>query len=142
MNAKVGENVRFWHPEHSNIGECEIGDASVIHSHVWIGNDVVIGKRVKVQAFSFIPPGVRVGDDVFIGPRVTFTNDKRPPSGGKGWSETFVEDNVSIGAGAVILPGITLHKGCMIGAGAVVTKDVPEGVTVVGNPARELKKNA
>lgn len=79
---------------------------------------------------------MRIGDDVFIGPRVTFTNDKYPPS--PDWLVTTVGDRASIGAGAIILPGLTLGEGCMIGAGAVVTKDVPAGETWVGNPARKL----
>ena len=129
--------IKFWHKELSNIGDCTIGDGSTIHSHVWIGDRVSIGKRAKIQAFSFIPTGVRIGDDVFIGPRVTFTNDKYPPS--PDWSITIVGDNVSIGACAVILPGVTLGNGCKIGAGSVVTKDVPEGETWFGNPAAKYK---
>ena len=133
---KIGKGTRVWHAELSNIGTCVIGKHCVIHSHVWIGNTVKIGNRCKVQAFSFIPEGVRIGNNVFIGPRVTFTNDKNPPSGN--WSPTIVCDHVVIGAGAVILPGITLGIDCVIGAGAVVTKDVKEGTTVVGNPARVI----
>ena len=136
ISPKFEENVTFWYPELSNIGECTIGKNSVIHSHVWIGDRVSIGSRCKIQAFAFIPTGVRIGHNVFIGPRVTFTNDKHPPSGE--WVDTMVMDNVVIGAGAVILPGITLGAGCVIGAGAVVTKSVEPGVTVVGNPARPV----
>lgn len=128
--------VKYWNKELSNIGECEIGDESIVHSHVWIGDNVKIGDRCRIQAFTFIPTGVTIGNDVFLGPRVTFTNDKYPPS--KEWKDTIVFDGVSIGAGAIILPGITLGKGCKIGAGAVVTKDVPEEETWVGNPARKL----
>jgi acetyltransferase-like isoleucine patch superfamily enzyme len=130
--------TKIWHPELSNIGKCKIGENCILHSHIWIGDDVVIGNNVKVQAFSFIPKGVTIEDGVFIGPRVTFTNDKYPPSGGKGWSETKVRRNAVIGAGAVILPGITIGEGAIVGAGAVVTKDVPPNTTVVGNPAKPL----
>jgi len=113
----------------------------MIASFVEIGQDVVIGNRCRVQAFSFIPCGVTLGDDVFVGPGVRFLNDKHPPSKGK-WKaqETIVEDGVAIGGGAVILPGVRLGRGCLVGAGAVVTKDVPAGVTVVGNPAERLRK--
>jgi acetyltransferase-like isoleucine patch superfamily enzyme len=132
-----GEGTKFWKPELSNFGErAVIGKNCVIHSHVWIGDDVVIGDNVKVQAFSFIPPGVVIGNACFIGPRVTFTNDKHPPS--PNWTQTIVEEYASIGAGAVILPGVRIGAHAKVGAGAVVTKDVPAGKTVVGNPAREL----
>ncbi|MAH46483.1 hypothetical protein CMI37_11665 [Candidatus Pacearchaeota archaeon] len=130
----------IWHPELSNIGDCVIGANCIVHSHVWIGDGVIIGDNVKIQAFSFIPSGVTIEADVFIGPRVTFTNDKNPPSGGKDWTNTLVGKGAVIGAGAIILPGITIGPGAAIGAGAVVTKDVPGGETWVGNPAKKLCK--
>jgi UDP-2-acetamido-3-amino-2,3-dideoxy-glucuronate N-acetyltransferase len=123
----------IWHPELSVI-LTEIPKTATVHAFVWIGKNVYIGEGCRIQAFAFIPEGVTLGDNVFIGPHVTFTNDKHPPS--VDWSETVVEDEVSIGAGAVILPGITIQAGATIGAGAVVTKDVPAGWTVKGNPAR------
>lgn len=132
------KNVKFWHKHLSNIGDCEIGEGSVIHSHVWIGDGVTIGRRCKIQAFCFIPGGVHIGDDVFIGPRVTFTNDKHPPS--DAWTPTMVRNFVSIGAGAVILPGLTIGKNAVIGAGAVVTHNIESHTTVVGSPARPLIK--
>lgn len=134
----LGKNVRLWHPQHSNIGLCSIGDDSVVHSHVWIGDTVTIGKRVRVEAFCFLPPGVVIEDDVFLGPRVTFTNDKHPPS--KKWLPTIVKRGASLGAGCIILPGITIGRGAKVGAGAVVTKSVKAGETVVGNPARPLRR--
>ena len=130
---KVGIGTKIWHPELSNIGECEIGDNCKIHSHVWIGDDVKIGNNVKVQAFSFIPKGVTIEDDVFIGPRVTFTNDKYPPSGK--WSTTLVKKGASLGASVTVLPGITIGNNARIGAGAVVTKDIPDNVVACGVPA-------
>ncbi len=135
--VNTGDNVKFWYKQLSNIGDCSIGAGSTIHSHVWIGDHVEIGMGCRVQAFSFIPTGVYIGNNVFIGPRVTFTNDKHPPS--KEWAKTYVMDDVSIGAGAVILPGVRLGKGCKVGAGAVVTRDVPRNVTVIGNPARPYR---
>ena len=138
-NAKVSDGVMVWFEAQSNIGACEIGMGCIIHSHVWIGDGVIIGKRCKVQAFSFIPTGVTIESDVFIGPRVTFTNDKHPPSNGKGWEKTLVCAGAVIGAGAIILPGITIGAKAIVGAGAVVTKDVPSGATVVGNPAKPVR---
>lgn len=118
-----------------------IGKTTKIHAMTFIGPDVTIGERCSVQAFAFIPDNVLIGDDVFIGPHVCFTNDKYPPSHG-GWKQTpptVVEDGVSIGAGAVILPSLTLGIGCRIGAGSVVTKSVSPGRLVIGNPAVEVK---
>jgi acetyltransferase-like isoleucine patch superfamily enzyme len=137
----TGANTKIYMSWTSNIHtHATIGKNCTIHSHVWIGEGVTIGDGCKIEAFTFIPPGVHIGKEVFIGPRVTFTNDKHPPSHGKGWSETFVERGASIGAGAIILPGITIGKNAIIGAGTVVTKNVSPGTTVVGNPARILLK--
>lgn len=133
---KIGRGTKVWHEHLSNIGECIIGENCTLHSHIWIADKVRIGDRCKIQAFVFIPEGVRIGNDVFIGPRVCFTNTKHPPSPER--LITIVEDFVSIGAGAVILPGVTLRRGSRVGAGAVVTKDVQEGVLVLGNPARPI----
>lgn len=124
-----------YQPQSSNITSYNIGRDAKIHSHVWIGEGVVIGERVKIQAFAYLPNGVVVGDDVFIGPRVTFCNDDFK---GNYPLTTFVANGVRIGAAATILPGITLGKGCIIGAGAVVTKNIPPGETWIGNPAKPL----
>jgi UDP-2-acetamido-3-amino-2,3-dideoxy-glucuronate N-acetyltransferase len=131
---KLGKNSKLWHPEKSLLLDCTIGEDCIIHAMVWIGNNVSIGDRCKVQAFSFIPEGVTIGNDVFIGPSVTFTNDLYPPS--DNWLPTRVDDEASIGAGAVILPGIVIGAGARVGAGSVVTKDVPPHAVVYGNPAR------
>jgi len=141
-NSEIGRNTQIWHTNLVNIYGCTIGEACSIGSFVEIGKEVVIGDRCRIGSFSFIPEGVMIGKDVFIGPRVTFLNDKHPPSKGKWRNEakTLVEDEVSIGGGAIILPHIILGFGCRIGAGAVVTKDVAPGVTVVGNPAKILVK--
>lgn len=131
--------IKIWHPELSNIHpSVKIGDGSIIHSHVWLGENVVIGNRVKIQAFTFIPTGVIIGDDVFIGPRVTFTNDKHPPSGKANWLQTIVNDGVSIGASTTILPGITIGKNAKIGAGSLVTKNISPNMIAYGVPAREM----
>lgn len=127
--------TKIYNPELSNIHpDAIIGEDCVIHSHVWIGNEVRIGNRVKIQAFSFIPPGVTIEDDVFIGPRVTFTNDKYPPS--TNWRPTLVKQGASLGANVTVLPGVTIGEHARIGAGAVVTKNIPPNVVACGNPAR------
>lgn len=139
--AKIGAGVLIWHQELSNIGICDIGSGCVIHSHVWIADGVKIGKRVKIQAYSYIPEGVEIEDDAFIGPRVTFTNDKYPPSASKvDWLKTYVKRGAVLGAACVILPGITIGEKATVGAGSVVTKDVPPDSVVVGNPARILEQ--
>lgn len=136
---QVGERTTIYHPDKSVILACRIGDDCRIHAPVWIGNEVVIGDECKVQAFAFIPEGVRIGNNVFIGPHVCFTNDKYPPSNRKCWADTIVEDDVSIGANATILPGITIGRGARIAAGAIVTKNVPPGSLFVGVPAHERR---
>lgn len=129
--------MRSYRPNTQNINEnARFGAGCTVHSHTWIGA-VTIGMDCKIQAFAFIPDGVTIGNRVFIGPHVCFTNDKHPHATGE-WKQlqTVVEDEASIGAGAVILPGIRIGKGATVGAGSVVTKDVPPGATVKGNPAR------
>ncbi len=126
---KKGKNVKIWHKEKSVFGDCQIGDNCIIHAPVWIGDNVKIGKQCKIQAFAFIPPGVEIGNNVFIGPNVCFTNDKYPPSGH--WVKTIVEDNVSIGAGAIIMPSANIRKNAIIGAGAIVIREVPANTTAI-----------
>lgn len=111
-----------------NIYGAQIGRGCRIGSFVEIG-PAVIGDNCNIQAKSFIPEGVVIGNGVFVGPGVIFTNDKYPPSGGK-WRlerQTIVEDEVSIGAGAIILPGVRIGKGARIAAGAIISKDVEDG---------------
>ena len=113
----IGKGTKIWHKELSNISDkAIIGEDCKIHSHVWIGDDVKIGDRVKIQAFSFIPNGVEIEDDCFIGPRVTFTNDRHPPS--NNWSKTLVKKGASLGASVTVVCGIEIgensrkaHKG-------------------------------
>lgn len=131
---------KFWNKELSNI-QGKIGDDCVIHSFVWIGKDVIIGNRVKIQAFAFIPKGVEIGDDCFIGPHVCFTNDKHPPSNGMEWLNTIVKRKAVICANATILPGNIIGENAMVGAGSVVTSDIPDNEVWCGNPARFLKQN-
>lgn len=136
---RIGSNTRVWHPEKSVILG-EIGKDCVIHACVWIGPKAIIGDRVKIQSFAYIPDGVTLEDDVFIGPGVIFTNDVEPPSRGKSWAPIFVGEGAVIGAGAVIKAGVSIAAGAKIGAGAVVTKDIPAGDWYVKNPARPIRR--
>lgn len=129
---------KFWHPRLSNISKkAAIGTGCTIHSHCWIGDGVQIGKRCKIQAFCFIPEGVIIHDDVFIGPHTCFTNDKYPPSKDNEWLPTTVRSGASIGANCTILPGVVIGDSAVIGAGSVVTCDVPADELWYGNPARK-----
>lgn len=137
----IRENTKIW--QYSVIlSGARIGADCNICSHVFIENDVIIGDRVTIKNGVQLWDGLRIEDDVFIGPNVTFTNDKYPRS--KCWPESFpittVCKRASIGGGAVILPGILIGENAMIGAGSVVTRDVPPGTIVVGNPARSIGK--
>lgn len=135
--ASIGENTRIWQYA-VVLPEAKIGSDVNICSHCLIENDVVVGDRVTLKSGVQLWDGIRVGNDVFIGPNVTFTNDKFPRS--KVYPDKFlqtrIENNASIGGGAVILPGITIGMGSMVGAGAVVTKSVPPYAIVTGCPAR------
>ena len=136
VNSIIGKGTKIHQPDLVNIYECTIGENCNIAAFVEIGKDVTIGYNVQIQAFTFIPKGVKIGNNVFIGPNVTFTNDKYPPSHGRWWLETIIKDGVKIGAGALLITGITIGEGAFIAAGAVVTKDVDAGATVMGIPAR------
>lgn len=128
-----------------NLYNCVIGEDCNIGAFVEIGG-AVLGNRVSIAAHCFIPPGVTIEDDVFVGPSTVFANDRHPPSRKSGrvpdWQpeKTLVKRGASIGAGACILPGVTIGEGARIGMGAVVTKDVPPDATWVGIPAQELRR--
>jgi len=114
-----------------------IGSGCIIGEHVFIENDVVIGDRVIIKNGVQLWDGLMIGNDVFIGPNATFANDPFPRSRTTGphIMPTVIKDNASIGANATILPGVTIGRDAMVGAGAVVTKDVPPSAVVYGNPA-------
>ncbi|KYG64993.1 dTDP-6-deoxy-3,4-keto-hexulose isomerase [Bdellovibrio bacteriovorus] len=122
----------------------KIGVNCNINAHCFIENDVVIGNNVTVKSGVYIWDGVVLEDGVFIGPNATFTNDKIPRSKQypTQFAKTVVKKGASLGAGCVILPGIVIGENAMVGAGAVVTKDVADHTTVVGNPAKPIKERA
>ena len=137
QSTSIGAGTRNWQFV-VVLPNAVIGQKCNICSHCLIENDVIVGDRVTVKSGVQLWDGLRIGDDVFIGPNVTFTNDRHPRSGHREFEKlpTVLEDRCSIGAGAVILPGIRIGRAAMVGAGSVVTRDVPAGATVVGNPAR------
>ncbi len=146
-DVKLGRGVRV----HAfvNLYGCEIGDETSIGTFVEIQKGAKIGARCKIQSHSFICEGVTIEDEVFVGHNVNFLNDRFPratnPDGSRksdaDWTleRTVVRRRAALGTGAVILPGITIGAEAIVGAGAVVTEDVPDGATVVGNPARVLQ---
>ena len=145
--VRLGKNVRIY--DFTNLYGCEIGDDVKIGTFVEIQKGVKIGNRCKISSHTFICEGVTLEDEVFVGHHVVFTNDRYPRAttvNGQmqtdaDWNciSTLVKQGASIGSGAVLLCGITVGENAMIGAGSVVTKDVPPGAIVAGNPARVVK---
>jgi UDP-2-acetamido-3-amino-2,3-dideoxy-glucuronate N-acetyltransferase len=136
---RIGAGTRIWAFAHVMVG-ATIGSDCNVCDHTYVEGDVIVGDRVTIKSGVYLWDGLRVEDDVFIGPQATFTNDPFPRS--KQEFEcpvTVVRRGASIGAGAIILPGITIGARAMVGAGAVVTKDVPTDAVVVGNPARVIR---
>lgn len=136
-SATIGRGTRIWAFAHILDG-ASIGEDCNICDHVFIEDKAVVGNRVTIKCGVQVWNGVRLEDDVFVGPNATFTNDRFPRS--RQWldqhPETIVRQGASIGANATLLPGITVGREAMIGAGAVVTHDVPALGIAVGNPAR------
>jgi acetyltransferase-like isoleucine patch superfamily enzyme len=144
-DARVGQGTRIWHEAQVREG-ASIGTQCTIGKGVYIDRDVVIGDRVKVQNRASIYRGVTIEDAVYVGPHVSFTNDRYPravnadgsPQTDADWQliPTLVREGASIGAGAVVLPGVTIGRWAMVGAGALVTRDLPDHAVAIGNPAR------
>jgi len=146
--VRLGENVRIAHPTLVNLYGCAIGADTRIGAFVEIQKGAAVGERCKISSHSFICEGVTIDDEVFIGHGVMFTNDRRPrattaagaPQTEEDWSleTTRVHKRASIGSNATILCGVTIGEGALVGAGAVVTHDVPPFAMVAGVPARVL----
>ena len=149
-DVKLGKNVKLY--AFVNLYGCEIGDESKIGTFVEIQKGARIGRRVKISSHAFVCEGVTIEDEVFIGHGVMFINDKYPcatNTDGSSQTEadwdcinTTVKRRASIGSNATILCGVTIGECSLVGAGSVVTKDVPAGAVVAGNPARLLRPAA
>ena len=147
-NVKLGKDVKIFN--FVNLYGCSIDDNTKIGSFVEIQKSVTIGKKCKISSHTFICEGVHIEDNVFIGHNVTFINDKYPHSVNNGgelqteddWAvvETFIKKGASVGSSATILCGVTIGENAIVGAGAVVTKDVPPNTTVAGVPAHVIKE--
>ena len=146
-DVRLGKNVRIF--SFTNLYGCEVGDDSKIGTFVEIQKGARVGCRCKISSHSFLCEGVTIEDDVFIGHNVTFINDLYPRSTNAGgglqteadWSvvPTTVKRGASIGSSATILCGVTIGEGALVGAGSVVTRDVPPRGVVAGNPARVIR---
>ncbi|MGB9695767.1 MAG: acyltransferase [Ignavibacteria bacterium] len=147
-NVKLGKNIKIY--DFVNLYGCEIGDNTKIGTFVEIQKNAVIGSNCKISSHTFICEGVHIEDDVFVGHNVTFINDKFPravnPDGTmqseKDWKviPTYVKRGASIGSSATILCGVTIGENSIVGAGSVVTKDVPPNTIVAGVPAKIIRK--
>jgi UDP-2-acetamido-3-amino-2,3-dideoxy-glucuronate N-acetyltransferase len=147
-DVKLGQGVRIF--GFVNLYGCEIGDESKIGTFVEIQKGAKIGRRCKISSHTFICEGVTIEDEVFIGHGVTFTNDLFPratnpdgsPQTASDWVcvPTLVKRGAAIGSGATLLCGITIGERATVGAGSMVTKDVPAGAVVAGNPARIMRQ--
>jgi len=144
----MGRGVTLYHPEQVNLYGCEIGDGCRIGAFVEIRRRAKLGRNVKVQAFAFIPEGVTLGDGCFVGPHVCFTNDPYPrsttsegrPMGSDDWEivPTVVREGASLGANCTVLCGLSIGRHAIVGAGAVVTRNVPDYAIVAGVPAQVI----
>lgn len=139
-NVEIGEGTKIWHFSHVQSGS-KIGKKCVLGQNVNIGNNVTIGNFVKIQNNVSVYEGVELEDYVFCGPSMVFTNiidprSKYPQVGAEFYKKTLVKEGASLGANSTIVCGHTIGRFAFVGAGAVVTKDIPDFALVVGNPAR------
>ena len=141
-SCELAPDVKILYPDLVNLYGCTIGSKVFVGPFVEIQTGASVGAGSRVQSHTFICEGVHVGERVFVGHGVIFINDRDPKANNADWvmEETFVEDDVSIGSGAIIMCGLRLGRGCRIGCGAVVTKDVPDGAVVAGVPAKGLRR--
>ena len=137
---KVGENTLIWQFV-VILNGAEIGGNCNINCHCFIENDVIIGNNVTIKSGVYLWDGLRIEDDVFIGPNVTFVNDKFPRSKSypKKYLNTIIEYGASIGAGSIIMGGIKIGSNALIGAGSLVTCDIPSNTLWYGNPAKYIR---
>lgn len=141
-NVEIGAGTKIWHFSHIQSG-AKIGENCVLGQNVNVGNNVVIGNNCKIQNNVSVYEGVVLEDYVFCGPSMVFTNILNPrckyPQRGSGfYVKTLVKEGASLGANCTIVCGITIGKHAFVGAGAVVTKDIPDYALVVGNPSRQI----
>jgi UDP-2-acetamido-3-amino-2,3-dideoxy-glucuronate N-acetyltransferase len=140
-NVIIGNNTKIWHFSHVS-KNVSIGENCSLGQNVFVGNNVIIGNGVKIQNNVSIYEGVELEDFVFCGPSMVFTNDLTPrskfPKGSSFYKKTLVMYGATLGANCTIICGHTIGKWAMVGAGSVVTKDIPNYVLVVGNPARKI----
>lgn len=137
QTACIGEGTQIWQWTVVLPG-ARVGRECNLNAHCFVENDVTIGDRVTLKCGVYLWDGMTVEDDVFIGPNATFVNDKYPRSRQRpdSFQKTLLKRGASIGANATVLGGITIGRGAIVGAGSVVTRDVPDGMMVAGNPAR------
>ena len=141
-SCELAPDVKIPYPDLVNLYGCTIGSKVFVGPFVEIQTGASVAAGSRVQSHTFICEGVHVGESVFVGHGVIFINDRDPKADNPHWvlEETFVEDEASIGSGAIIMCGLRLGRGCRIGCGAVVTKDVPAGAVVAGVPAKRLRR--
>lgn len=135
--VKLGSGTKVWHFVHL-MENAKLGKDCIVADYVHVGRNVTVGDNVKLENRATVYEGVTIQEDVFVGPNVTFTNDLYPRSFNKDWkiSQTLIKKGSSLGAGTIIVCGVTIGKFVLVGSGSVVTTDIPDYALVYGNPAR------